>query len=91
METLQRVGIAAGLVADARDLDADPQLAARGYWVTLPGGARLDGIAVHLSATPGAVTEPGPRLGEHSDEVLRDLLCMEQSAIDSLRSGGVIR
>jgi crotonobetainyl-CoA:carnitine CoA-transferase CaiB-like acyl-CoA transferase len=91
METLQQAGIAAGVVADARDLDADPQLAAREYWVTLPGGVRLDGVAVRLSATPGAVTEPGPRLGEHSDEVLRDLLCMEQSAIDCLRSGGVIR
>jgi len=90
MEVLQSVGIAAGVVADARDLAADPQLAARGYWVTLPDGPTLDGVVVRLSDSPGGVTRPGALLGEHSDEVLRDLLRMEQSAIDRLRADGVI-
>jgi crotonobetainyl-CoA:carnitine CoA-transferase CaiB-like acyl-CoA transferase len=90
MEVLQSVGIAAGVVADARDLAADPQLAARGYWVTLPDGPTLDGVVVRLSDSPGSVTRPGALLGEHSHEVLRDLLRMEQSAIDRLRADGVI-
>jgi crotonobetainyl-CoA:carnitine CoA-transferase CaiB-like acyl-CoA transferase len=90
METLQAAGIAAGLVADASDLAADPQLGARGYWVTLPGGPTVDGIAIRLCTTPGAVTAPAPRLGEHTDSVLRDLLGMEQSAIDCLRAERVI-
>jgi crotonobetainyl-CoA:carnitine CoA-transferase CaiB-like acyl-CoA transferase len=91
MQTLQGVGIAAGVVADARDLAADPQLVARGYWVTLPDGPTLDGVVARLSDSPGGVMRPGPRLGEHTDEVLRDLLRMEQSAIDTLRADGVIR
>jgi crotonobetainyl-CoA:carnitine CoA-transferase CaiB-like acyl-CoA transferase len=91
MATLQDAGVAAGVVADARDLAADPHLAARGYWVTPPGGATVDGVSVRLSATPGSIAGPAPRRGEHTDEVLRDLLSMEQSAIDCLRCDGVIR
>jgi crotonobetainyl-CoA:carnitine CoA-transferase CaiB-like acyl-CoA transferase len=90
MEILQAAGVAAGVVADARDLAADPQLAARGYWVDLPGGVQLDGVVPRLSDTPGAITAPGPRLGEHTDQVLRELLAMEQSAIDRLREERVI-
>jgi crotonobetainyl-CoA:carnitine CoA-transferase CaiB-like acyl-CoA transferase len=91
MQRLQGAGIAAGLVADGSDLAADPQLAARGYWAALPGGVQLDGVVPLLSATPGAIAAPGPRLGEHTDEVLQELLAMEQSAIARLRTVGVIR
>ena len=90
MQRLQGAGIAAGLVADGSDLAADPQLAARGYWAELPGGVQLDGVVPLLSATPGAIDAPGPRLGEHTDEVLHELLAMEHSAIARLRTDGVI-
>ena len=61
MEALQGAGIAAGVVADARDLAADPQLAARGYWVDAARRhATLDGVVPRLSATPGSVTRARP-------------------------------
>jgi crotonobetainyl-CoA:carnitine CoA-transferase CaiB-like acyl-CoA transferase len=91
MRTLQDAGIAAGLVADGRDLAADPQLTARSYWAELPGGVQVDGIVPRLSATPGAIVAPGPRLGEHTDEVLHELLTMEHSAIARLRTDGIVR
>jgi len=91
MQTLQAAGVAAGVVADATDLAVDPQLAARGYWVGCSDGIQLDGVVPRLSATPGAVVAAAPRLGEHTDQVLRDLLAMEQSALDRLRRTGVIR
>jgi len=91
MATLQAAGVIAGLVADARDLAGDPQLAARDYWVSLPAGPTLDGIVPRLSATPGAVTSGAPRLGAHGAGVLRDLIGLEQSAIDQLCADGVIR
>jgi len=91
MQSFQQAGIAAGVVADARDLRADPQLTARGYWVECRDGTQLDGVVPRLSATPGAVAASGPRLGEHTDQVLRDLLAMEQSALDRLRRDGVVR
>jgi crotonobetainyl-CoA:carnitine CoA-transferase CaiB-like acyl-CoA transferase len=68
---LQAVGLAAGVCADAADLcDADPQLAARGYFVAV-GGVRLDGPVPRLTATPGRVAAPGPRRDQHRGEVLR--------------------
>jgi crotonobetainyl-CoA:carnitine CoA-transferase CaiB-like acyl-CoA transferase len=91
MHTLQAAGVAAGLVADARDLATDPQLAARGYWARCSDGTILDGVVPRLSHTPGAVAAPGPRLGEHTDDVLHELLGMEQSAIGRLRRDAIIR
>lgn len=74
-ERLQRIGIAAGPVADARDLlDRDPQLAARRHVATLdtPEGkrVRLDGSPIRLSGAPTHPTGPGPTLGEHTRAVL---------------------
>jgi crotonobetainyl-CoA:carnitine CoA-transferase CaiB-like acyl-CoA transferase len=37
------------------------------------GPHRVLGIPVKLSATPGAIRGPAPRLGEHTEEVLRAL------------------
>jgi crotonobetainyl-CoA:carnitine CoA-transferase CaiB-like acyl-CoA transferase len=91
MQTLQAAGVAAGLVADARDLATDPHLAARGYWARCSDGTILDGVLPRLSVTPGAVAAPGPRLGEHTDDVLRELLGMKQSAVDRLRRDAIIR
>ncbi len=91
MSALQAAGIAAGVVADARDLAADPQLAAREYWSQCADGSVVDGVVPRLAETPGAVTAPGPLLGEHTDEILRDVLGMKQSAVDRLRRDRVIR
>jgi crotonobetainyl-CoA:carnitine CoA-transferase CaiB-like acyl-CoA transferase len=95
MALLQRAGVAAGRVADARDLCArDPQLAARGYFVDVPTPegrtVRLDGPPFLLSDTPAAVAGPGPLLGEHTDEVLRDLLGLGDAERAALRAEGVI-
>jgi benzylsuccinate CoA-transferase BbsF subunit len=93
--TLQAVGVAAGVVADAADLcERDPQLAARGYWVDAapaagePGAEAclVDGPMPRLAATPGRVGGPGPRLGEHTAEVLRQRLGLAPLAIDRLRA-----
>jgi crotonobetainyl-CoA:carnitine CoA-transferase CaiB-like acyl-CoA transferase len=95
MERLQAAGVAAGRVADAADLCArDPQLAARGHFVEVatPEGrtVRLDGPAFLLSDTPARVRGPGPLLGEHTDEVLREVLGLDGEAITALRAGGVV-
>ncbi len=95
MAALQRAGVAAGRVADARDLCArDPQLAARGHFVAVPTPegrtVRLDGPPFLLSETPAAVAGPGPLLGEHTDQVLRDLLGLDEAERAALRAEGVI-
>jgi crotonobetainyl-CoA:carnitine CoA-transferase CaiB-like acyl-CoA transferase len=89
MGRLQRAGIAAGLVANGKDLcERDPQLQARDFWgtVTLPDGKRTHttGIAAKLSRTPGAVRTPSPTIGSANDYVLGELLGMSRDERDAL-------
>ena len=71
-----------------------PQVQARGTLVDMDhpraGKVRMVGAPVRLSATPGAVRTPAPMLGEHTDEVLRQLLGLGSEQIDALRGAGVI-
>ena len=93
-ELLQRAGVPAGLVASGADLDADPQLAQRGYsaFVATPEGAceRFDGVPFRSSLEPGRIDAPGPLLGEHTERVLADVLGLDESAIAALRAEGAI-
>ena len=43
-----------------------------------------------LSETPGRVRTLGPKLGEHSSEVLRELLGLDEAQIAALRAKSVI-
>jgi crotonobetainyl-CoA:carnitine CoA-transferase CaiB-like acyl-CoA transferase len=56
-----------------------------------PGAGQVRGLGfpVRLSATPGAVRRPGPALGEHTDEVLREL-GYDDEAIAALRDAGAV-
>ena len=92
---LQLAGVAAGLVANAEDLCArDPQLAARRHFVEVPTRegrtVRIDGPPFVLSEMPGAVSGPGPLLGEHADEVLSGLLGIGAEEIAALRAARVL-
>ncbi len=94
-EALQGAGIAAAVVADAEDLCRhDPQLRARGYWVTVPtpegDSVTLDGIPFQLSDRPGFVDAPGPLLGEHTDAVLRRVLRLPAEEIAELHRHGIV-
>ena len=51
------------------------------------GNARVVGPPVRLSETPGSVRSPAPLLGQHTDEVLRDLLGLAAPEIAALRAG----
>ncbi|HEX6448291.1 MAG TPA: CoA transferase [Trebonia sp.] len=91
---LQEAGIAAAVVATGRDLvDADEHLAARGFYPVLnhpiAGPVRHEGIVARLSATPGALTSPAPLLGQHTAEVLRGLLGLDESTLAELAAAGV--
>jgi crotonobetainyl-CoA:carnitine CoA-transferase CaiB-like acyl-CoA transferase len=87
---LQGAAVSAGALADAADLcQRDPQLAARGYFVRA-GGAVVDGPMPRLRSTPGVVDAPAPRRGEHSAQVLRQLLGMSDAELDALHAAGVV-
>jgi CoA:oxalate CoA-transferase len=54
------------------------------------GKVRISGSPIHLSETPGVVAAPAPRLGEHSEEVLRTVLGYDPEKIQALKAEGVI-
>jgi len=94
IDRLGAEGIPCGSVRNFRELFADPQVAAREMIANLEhptiGWIRQLGVPVKLSDTPGGVTIPPPRLGEHTDAVLRDELGMAADAIERLRAKRVI-
>ncbi len=68
----------AGRIFTAPDMLTDPHYLAREMVrrVTSAQGweVPMTGIVPRFSATPGTIRHPGPRLGEHADAVLEELL-----------------
>jgi crotonobetainyl-CoA:carnitine CoA-transferase CaiB-like acyl-CoA transferase len=72
---LAELALADCCVAPVLDLDEvarDPHHRERAV-VTELGGATTSGVVPKLSRTPGALRSPPPRLGQHTDELLREL------------------
>lgn len=74
LESLNGAGVPAGYPYSAADIVADPHYQARHMIETimLPSGKplKVPGILPKMSATPGRIGSVGPKLGEHTDEVL---------------------
>lgn len=94
-EALLAAGVPAFPVYTTADVAADPVLAARGFWVELPHpectGARHAGIPWLFSGTPLTVRRAAPAVGQHTDEVLREVLGLTESDIAGLRAEGVLQ
>ena len=78
LTTLNDAGAAAAPVLDVRDIFNDAHFAARENFARVQdpelGEIRMQNVAAHLSRTPGKVRHAGPKLGEHTEEILRDWL-----------------
>jgi len=48
------------------------------------------GVPIRLHATPGRAAVPPPRLGEHTEAVLRRLLGLRRAEIARLRAAKVV-
>lgn len=87
-------GIPVGAINSIAQVVEHPQVRARGALVDMEhpraGKIQMVGVPVRLSDTPGAVRTPAPTLGEHTDEVLGDLLGLGRGEIDELRRAGAI-
>jgi benzylsuccinate CoA-transferase BbsF subunit len=94
MHRLQGEGIEAGAVQDMDDLLRDPQLAHRGHFRALRhvhlGELAFEHYGLRLSDAPPRLDTPGPNLGEHNDEVLRDMLGLSDEEIERLSRAGAL-
>lgn len=71
----------------------DPNVAYRNMVVEVEqphvGSVRIAGSPFHLSETPADVREPAPLLGQHTEEVLANVLGYPQDRIEELVGDGV--
>lgn len=78
VRALDAAGIPCGPILSLDQVLTHPQVLARDMVVPLDhptaGPIRVTGVPIRLSETPGSVRTPPPRLGEHTDAVLRELL-----------------
>lgn len=91
---LSAVGVPCGPVNDIAQVFADPQVQSRGLHIQLPhaSAGMVDLIAspLRLSATPVDYRLPPPLLGEHTVQVLTDVLGIGAAEIRHLRMRNVI-
>lgn len=94
LDRLHDGAVPAGRVFQAKDLLADPHVAAREAIVRVAhpdfDELPMQNVVPKLSATPGAVRSVGPGLGEHTDEVLTGLLELTDDDVARLRDAGVV-
>ena len=91
---LTKNGIPVGAINNLAQVVDHPQVKSRGSIVEIEhpraGKLRVVGVPVRLSATPGAIRSPSPALGEHTHEVLRELLALDAAEIEALRAAGAL-
>ena len=94
VEELAKIGVPCGPVNTIDKVVEDPQIRARDMIVDLSthfaGKVQIPGIPVKLSQTPGQVDEPAPMLGQHTEEVLANLLGIPKTEIHNLQKLGII-
>ena len=83
-------------VKTAREVSTDPHLEARGFWVDTNhprrGKTRVPISAIRLhTGGKSEIRRPAPTLGQHTDDVLRELLAFGADELSRLRADGVTR
>jgi len=91
MAILNPIDVPCGPIMSTDDLANDEHVRGRDMWVELEHPQRGKwwnvGMPIKLSDSPAKI-ERSPTLGEHTDEILKDVLGYEQEKIAKLRNAG---
>lgn len=96
VQGLAPLGVPSAPVNTVPQAFEDPQVQHRGMRIELDhplsadGMCRLIGNPIKLSKTPVTYRRPPPTLGQHTDEVLAELLGLDDAERNKLRQDGVI-
>src|SRR5438045_2691221 len=91
MTILNPLDVPCGPIMSTEDLATDEHVKGRDMWVELDHPQRGKwynvGMPIKLSDSP-AVIKRSPTLGEHTEEILREVLSYDQGKIDTLKGAG---
>jgi crotonobetainyl-CoA:carnitine CoA-transferase CaiB-like acyl-CoA transferase len=94
LDALEAVGVPCGPINTLDEVFGDPHVVARGLRRELehPLAGKVPQVAapIRLSATPAGSDDAPPLLGQHTREVLRERLALDDAEIDRLAEAGVI-
>jgi crotonobetainyl-CoA:carnitine CoA-transferase CaiB-like acyl-CoA transferase len=91
----EQVGVPCGPINTIADVFADPQIRARGVEIHMqhPAAGEIPLVAspIRMSATPVQYRNAPPQLGQHTSEVLADVLGLAPQAIAEMVEQGVLQ
>ena len=94
LSLFEEIGIPAAPINDMANTFSDPQVQARNLRWEVPhptaGTVPLVASPLNIPTSPAQVRHAPPLLGQHTDEILSELLAYDQDSIQSLREQGAI-
>ncbi|KQU25890.1 hypothetical protein ASG65_14915 [Bacillus sp. Leaf13] len=94
MTHLDEAKVPAGAIYSIEDIVNDPHYKARQMIQEVDveelGILKMPGIVPKMSETPGTIEWAGPKLGQHTDEVLIEKIHLSEEQIKSLKEKGII-
>ena len=94
LSALEAAKVPCGAINNLAEVFADPHVRSRDMVTTweypASGAVELVSSPLKLSATPVRKDFPPPLLGQHTQEVLQELLHLSQEELDKLRTQGII-
>lgn len=94
IDALGNIGVPCGPINTMDKVVSHPQVQAREMITRvahqITGEVEVPGVPIKLSETPGNVDAPAPSLGEHTTEILTDVLKMSPDEVAKLKQDGVI-
>ncbi len=87
LAALDQHRVPAGPIYNVEDMFNDPHFRARGLFERVEINGKpleIPALLPRMSGTPGATEWPGPEVGEHTEQVLREVLGLSEAEIDAL-------
>ena len=96
IEKLTSLGVPCGPLNDLKQVFDDPHVKFRGMQTSIPHARAAAGSVpalanpARLSVTPPTYDRAAPLLGEHTDEILFDVLGLTEKEVETLKAEGII-
>jgi crotonobetainyl-CoA:carnitine CoA-transferase CaiB-like acyl-CoA transferase len=94
MEYLDKAKVPAGPIYSIEDIVNDAHYQAREMIREVEvdglGTLKMPGIVPKMSETPGEIEWAGPKLGQHTDEILKEKIHLSDEQINALKEHGII-